>query len=64
MLKTNDQMEVRALNADELDTVSGGSVRKIYGGTTADGTWVTCGTVVIIGGKVVIGGINGPVVLR
>lgn len=63
---TSNELEVRAdsraLTADEIDAVSGGVFRgDVYGGRTPDGTWVTCGSVVLINGHIYIGGINGPI---
>ena len=61
-MNSNERSETRALTEDEIDAVTGGAFRgSVYGGTTADGTWVTCGSVVLINGHIYIGGINGPI---
>lgn len=52
----------RALTADEIDAVAGGAFFSgVRGGTTSDGVWVTCGSIVLINGHIYIGGINGPI---
>ncbi|MGD9669792.1 MAG: hypothetical protein AB7U75_12130 [Hyphomicrobiaceae bacterium] len=58
MNRTSKAIDCRQLNADEIDAVSGG-----YGGRTPDGTWVTCGSIVIHNGTIYIGGINGPIAM-
>lgn len=61
-MKSNERSETRALTADEIDAVTGGVLfNGVRGGTTSDGTWVTCGSIVLINGHIYIGGINGPI---
>jgi hypothetical protein len=58
MNEMNKPIDYRQLSPNEIDCVSGG-----YGGYTKDGTWVTCGSVVVLNGTIYIGGINGPIAM-
>lgn len=58
MNEMSQTIEYRQLDADEIDLVAGGR-----GGTTKDGVWVTCGSIVILNGTIYVGGINGPIAM-